>query len=73
MPGSGSSVTVHDVERGTHDTPKIVRRLHDERHIAEIGESDRTPLILVGEVWVVVATVALAVLALSLFAYRLAS
>jgi hypothetical protein len=42
-------------------------------HVAEVGESEETPLILLGDVWVVTAVVVLVVLAVSLLAYRLAS
>jgi hypothetical protein len=37
-----------------------------------VGESERTPWILVGEVWIVTAVVVLASLAVTLFAYRVA-
>jgi hypothetical protein len=53
------------------DMPK--RDLDDLEHIAEVGESDKTLLILLGDVWVASAIVVLAVLAVSLLAYRLAS
>ncbi|HEY3183396.1 MAG TPA: hypothetical protein VGJ77_11205 [Gaiellaceae bacterium] len=49
------------------------RSLHELEHIAEVGASDKTPLILLGDVWVVSAIVVLAVLAVSLLAYHLAS
>jgi hypothetical protein len=49
------------------------RSLHELEHIAEVGESEKTPLILLGDVWVVSAIVVLAVLAVSLLAYHLAS
>jgi hypothetical protein len=53
------------------DMPK--QNLRDLEHVAEVGESDETPLILLGDVWIVSAVVVLAVLAVSLLAYRLAS
>jgi hypothetical protein len=50
-----------------------VRKLHELEHTADVGESDKTPLILLGEVWVVSATAVLALVAIALLAYRLAS
>jgi hypothetical protein len=50
-----------------------VRKLHELEHTADVGESDKTPLILLGEVWVVSATAVLALIAITLLAYRLAS
>jgi hypothetical protein len=57
----------------SHDTPRAMRKLHDLEHIAEVGESNKTPLILIGEAWVVSAIAVLVLLALALLAYRLAS
>jgi 5,10-methenyltetrahydromethanopterin hydrogenase len=50
-----------------------VEKLRELEHTAEVGESPKTPLILLGDVWVVCAVVVAAVLALSLLAYWLAS
>jgi hypothetical protein len=47
-----------------------VRRL---KRIADTGASSETPLILIGEVWVVCAIAVLVLLALALLAYRLAT
>jgi hypothetical protein len=47
--------------------------VHELQQTAELGQSDQTPWILIGEVWVVAATAVLVVLALALLAYRLAS
>jgi hypothetical protein len=55
------------------DTPRAVRKLHDLEHVADVGESDKTPLILIGEVWVVSAIAVLILLAIALLAFRLAS
>ena len=52
---------------------KLRREVRDLEHTAEVGESDKTPLILLGEVWVVSATAVLALIAIALLAYRLAS
>jgi len=49
---------------------KSIRELE---HVADVGESDKTPLILIGEAWVVMAIAFLVFLALTLLAYRLAS
>jgi hypothetical protein len=57
----------------SHDRPRAMRKLHDLEHIAEVGESNKTPLILIGEAWVVSAIAVLVLLALALLAYRLAS
>jgi hypothetical protein len=57
----------------SHDTPDGGRKLHELEHIADVGESEKTPWILIGETWVVTATAFLVVVALALFAYRLAS
>jgi hypothetical protein len=56
-----------------HDTPHPVPKLHELEHEADVGESDKTPLILIGEVWVVAAIAVLVVLAIALLAFRLAS
>jgi hypothetical protein len=50
-----------------------VEKLRELEYTAEVGESPKTPLILLGDVWVVCAVVVAAVLALSLLAYWLAS
>jgi hypothetical protein len=50
-----------------------VRKLHELEHVADVGESDETPLILLGEVWFVAAIAVLVLLGVALLAYRLAS
>ena len=57
----------------SHETERVVRKLHELEHTADVGESDKTPLILLGEVWVVSATAVLTLIAIALLAYRLAS
>ena len=52
---------------------RLGRKAHELERIADVGESDRTPLILIGEVWVVAATAVLVVLALALLAYDIAA
>jgi hypothetical protein len=55
------------------DTEHAVEKLRELEHTAEVGESPKTPLILLGDVWVVCSIVVIAVIALSLLAYWLAS
>ncbi len=57
----------------SHETPPAARKLHEVEHTADVGESERTPLILLGEVWVVSAAAVLVLVAIALLAYRLAS
>jgi hypothetical protein len=47
-------------------------KVEELEHEAEVGESARTPLILVGDVAVAVAAVFLVMLAIAMLAYRLA-
>jgi hypothetical protein len=56
-----------------HDRGRAARKLHELEHTADVGESEKTPLILIGEVWVVSATAVLVLIAIALLAYRLAS
>lgn len=56
-----------------HDREHAVEKLRELEHTAEVGESPKTPLILLGDVWVVCALAVAAVLAISLLAYWLAS
>ena len=55
------------------DSSEAVETLRERKQIADAGVSDKTPTILLGETWVVIATAVLVVLALSLLAYRLAA
>jgi hypothetical protein len=57
----------------SHDTNETARKLHELEHIANIGEDDRTPLLLMGEMWIVSAIIVGVILALSLFAFHVAS
>ena len=57
----------------SHDTRETVQKLHELEHIADVGEDERTPLILISEVWIVSAIVVVVILALSLFAFYVAS
>jgi len=43
------------------------------KHLADVGEDEKTPAILIAETWVVIATAGLVVLAICLLAYRLAA
>jgi hypothetical protein len=47
--------------------------MHELERVADTGGSSLTPLILLGEVWVVCAAAVLVLIALALLAYRLAS
>jgi hypothetical protein len=51
---------------------KTKEEAHQLERIADTGASAETPLILVGEVWVVCAIAVVVLLALALIAYRLA-
>jgi hypothetical protein len=55
-----------------HATPHVKAELEELRHEAEVGESARTPLILLSEVWVVCAIAVVIGIAIGLLAYRLA-
>jgi hypothetical protein len=57
----------------SHDTERTVDKPHELEHIVDVGESPKTPLILIGEVSVAASVVIAAILALSLLAHRLAS
>jgi hypothetical protein len=61
------------VQTRAHDTGRAARELHELEHTADVGESEKTPLILLGEVWIVCVTAVLALVAIALIAYRLAS
>ena len=47
--------------------------VHELEHTAHVGESEKTPWILLGETWVVTSILVLAVLVLSVLAYWLAT
>jgi hypothetical protein len=57
----------------SHEAPRGVQKLHELEHVADEGESGETPLILIGEVWFVVAIAFVVLLAVALLAYRLAA
>jgi hypothetical protein len=59
--------------RRKHSIQRALRKAHELEHVADVGESDETPLILFAETWLWLAVVLLVVLALTLLAYRLAS
>jgi hypothetical protein len=54
------------------NTPSVVRKAHELEHVAGVGESEKTPLILYGELAVAYGIVAVILTALALIAYRLA-
>ena len=51
---------------------EAVEKFEELEHTAEVGESAKTPLIVLGNVWVVAAVVVAVVLLLSMIAYWLA-
>jgi hypothetical protein len=55
-----------------HEHPHVKAELDELRHEADVGESARTPLILLGEVWVFCAIAVVIGIAIGLLAYRLA-
>jgi hypothetical protein len=57
----------------SHDTPEAVRKLHELEHVADVGEDEKTPLILIGEMWLLSAIAVGVILALSIFAFHVAS
>src|SRR6266566_1100670 len=61
------------MHRNSHEARHGARKLRELEHVADVGESAETPLILIGEVWFVVAIAVLVVLAHALVAYRLAA
>ncbi len=56
-----------------HETPHPTRKLRELEHTAEVGESDKTPWILIGDVAAVTAGAFLVLLAVAMLAYRLAA
>jgi hypothetical protein len=50
--------------------PDELHELHQLEHVADVGESDKTPLILLGEVWFWCAFAVLSITAITLLAVR---
>jgi hypothetical protein len=50
----------------------VVERHHDVDELVAAGESEWTPWIVIGRVWIVTALVVLVLIAVVLFAYRVA-
>jgi hypothetical protein len=73
MPARAAAGTIADMESRSHDTPEAVRKLQEIEHAGDVGEDERTPLIALGETWVVVAIAVVVVLAVTLIAFYLAS
>jgi hypothetical protein len=65
--------TIAAMESPSHDAPEAVRKLHEIEHVGDVGEDERTPLIALGETWVVVAIVVVVVLTVTLIAFYLAT
>lgn len=55
------------------ENSSVATKVHELERVADTGADPRTPLILIGEVWVVCAVAVLVLLALALLAYRLAT
>jgi hypothetical protein len=51
---------------------KVERKVEDLEHVAEVGESNETPVILFADVFVFSLTAFLVFLAVALLAYRVA-
>jgi type VI protein secretion system component VasF len=73
MPEAESAADHEGVTKRSEHQLHAVQKLEELEHTADVGESDKTPLILIGEVWIFAAIAVLVVLAVSLIAYRLAS
>ena len=73
MSARRASANVRPMLSKTEDKSAVARNAHELERVAEKGESPVTPLILLGEVWVVCVVAVLVLLALALLAYRLAS
>ena len=54
-----------------HEGPRA--KAQELEHTAHVGESEKTPWILLGETWVVTSILVLAILVISILAYRLAT
>ena len=67
-----AGVSAEPERMAKRDSPAL-EKVHELEHTADVGESDKTPLILLGETWVVASSVVLAILLVSLLAYWLAS
>jgi hypothetical protein len=50
-----------------------VEKLRELEHTADVGESSKTPWIVLGDVWVVTSIVVAAIILLSVIAYWLAT
>ncbi len=61
------------MQRDPRHEGSLAREVHHLEHVADVGESDETPLILLGGVWLVSAVAVIAILALTLLVARIAS
>jgi hypothetical protein len=57
----------------THSDDPLVQKLHDVDRLAEAGASEKTPLILIGRVWLVTAAAVAVIFVLAMLAYFLAT
>ncbi len=56
---------------GEHDDPHV-EKVHDLDDVVREGQSEKTPFILLGRVWIVTAAAVAVILALAMLAYYLA-
>ena len=56
-----------------HADDPLAQKKHDTDALVEAGESEKTPFILIGRVWIVTAAAVAVVLALAVLAYYLAT
>jgi hypothetical protein len=62
-----------DMRTHSPEAERAVEKVHELEHTADVGESPKTPWILLGGVWVFWSAVVGVIIALSLLAYWLAS
>jgi len=51
----------------------IARKAHELDEVVAAGESEKTPFILIGRVWIVIAAAVLVIFVLAMLAYVLAT
>jgi hypothetical protein len=73
MPRLAAAATIPCMKSESRDSPEALRKLYELERVAEAGQDETTPLILMGEVWIVSAIVAGVIVALSLLAFHVAS
>jgi ABC-type proline/glycine betaine transport system permease subunit len=61
------------MDQRSHEVARAVSELHHLEDVAEAGESNETPLVLFGAVWVACAMAVVVLVAIGFLAYWLAS